>query len=206
MTTLITIPKTAPDFGRVRQAIAHRYQKPKTKGDPYHEKFRPVLLADHDGERVLVALDGRRAARALVESPALLEAAPGLYDVKSDKAAAVELVPSGEDAKAWPHWEQLFPNWFAGVPCVPVENKAQLLYAVAAFGILVDPEIPIICEGVLFIQGRSMSLVIQGEGISAVYMPWNVSAWQTDVDAQAREYFDEIKKQEQQKQEWIAGK
>ena len=202
MTDPIQIPKNDFLFLEIRQCIAHRYSGRKDSG-PYWEQYRPVLLAEQGGEIVLVALDGRRACRLAVSDRSALHGAPrGLYDVTADKASVVELTPRQGEPPVWAmegRWEMVLNDPGPCTPCVPVSDRSELCYACAAFGAMIDPELPIITRGVMFVDPDTDNAVkVVGDGLLSVFMPLSRQGFKRDVDRQVAEYREQQRQQQQQ--------
>ena len=192
MNDTIQIPKHDFLFLEIRQCIAHRYNRRKCS-DEYREQYRPVLLAEQGGEIVLVALDGRRACRLTVsDRTALHGASRGLYDVTADKASVVELTPHTGEPPRWARestWEQVLCDPGPDMPCVPVSDRSELCYACAAFGVMINPELPILTAGALFVDPDNLNAVkLFGDGLLSVFMPLSHEEFKRDVDRQAAEY------------------
>lgn len=192
MTDPIQIPKNDFLFLEIRQCIAHRYNGRKGS-DEYREQYRPVLLAEQGGEIVLVALDGRRGCRLAVSDRSRLhEALIGLYDVTADKASVVELTPHTGEPPRWARestWEQVLCDPGPDMPCVPVSDRSELCYACAAFGVLINPELPVITQGVVFVDPDNLDAVkVVGDGLLSAFMPLSHEEFKRDVDRQVAEY------------------
>ena len=192
MTDPIQIPKHDFLFLEIRQCLAHRWNGRKDS-DPYREQYRPVLLTEQGGEIVLVALDGRRGCRLSVSDRSTLHEAPrGLYDVTADKASAVELTPRTEEPPLWAEkstWEIVLSDPDPDTPCVPVSDRSELCYACAAFGVMINPELPVITRGVVFLDPDNRDAVkVVGERLLSAFMPLSGQGYKRDVDRQAAEY------------------
>ena len=204
MTDPIQIPKQEHQFLEIRQCIAHRYNGRKDS-DAYREQYRPVLLTEQGGEIVLVALDGRRACRLAVSDHSRLHGASrGLYDVTADKASLVELTPHTGEPPVWARgaWEMILSDPGPDTPCVPVSDLSELCYACAAFGVMINPELPVITRGVMFVDPDNTNAVkVVGDGLLSAFMPLSHQGFKRGVDWQAAEYREQQQQQQQASKE-----